>query len=356
MEMILHLFPYEKFTYDYIERINSLFDENEHIFFVYGDCQCDTIRKVRAKNVIIDSESDSTCKWCFFLMKNIMKADKVIIHSLFMNIKYFIVLVLLQCFFGKKYFWNIWGADLYNAYWHKNESKREFLRVWFIKRLPEVGYIEGDYQFLKAHYQTDAKFFLTSYTYDFFEPQVQCFEEDRERVNILLGNSSTPECQYEKAIDMLLPFKHKNILVRCVLSYPQKNVEYRNYVIQYGKEKLGNKFVPLTDFMTYEEYTEMLAGIDIAIFNHNRQQALGNIASLLYLGKRVFINPDNACKEYFESMGAKVFSTKELCEEDIVKHDNKALAQNNKQAIDLFYSDAAFKSRWEKIFYSKIRN
>lgn len=352
--MILHIFPYEKFTYDYVERINRLFGPENHMFFVYGSRSDDAIRKVKAENVVMESEIGKIFENKYFLVKNICRADKIIIHSLFLNTVYFAILVLLQPIFGKKYFWNIWGADLYNAYWNKQKSRREFLRVYFIKRLPAVGYIKGDYDFLKAHYQTNAKFYLASYTYDFFEPQVQRLKKDIEQtVNILLGNSATPECQYEKAIDMLVPYKNKNISVRCVLSYPEQNEGYRNHIIQYGKEKLGDKFIPLVGFMPYEEYTTMLAEIDIAIFNHNRQQALGNIASLLYLGKRVFINPDNACKEYFEDMGAIVFSTESLTEKDIIKKDATALANHNKKIIDLFFSDEAFKERWEKIFASE---
>lgn len=213
-----------------------------------------------------------------------------------------------------------------------------------------MGYIKGDYDFLKKHYKTEAKFFLASYSYDFFEPQSQYTLQDEKTVNILLGNSATPECQYEKAIDMLVPYRDKDILVKCVLSYPKESGGYRRRVIEYGREKLGEKFIPLTGFMPYEKYTEMLEGIDIAIFNHNRQQALGNIASLLYLGKRVFINPDNACKGYFEDIGAEVFSTEDLSEKDIMKQRDGVLSVKNRQAIELFFSDAAFKERWEKIF------
>lgn len=350
--MILHLFPYEKFTYDYIERINKLFDSNQHLFFVYGNCPNEAIRKVKSKNVVMDCESGNMFHWILFLIKNIAKADKVIIHSLFMNIKYFAALIFMQPLMGKKYFWNIWGADLYNAYWERQNSRREFLRVFFIKHLPAVGYIEGDYEFLKAHYKTKAKFYLASYTYDFFEPEKWKISESEKTVNILLGNSATPECQYENAIDMLVPYKDKDILVSCILSYPEENEEYRNHIIQYGKQKLGGKFIPVTGFVPFEAYTEMLEGIDIAIFNHNRQQALGNIASLLYLGKRVFISPENACKGYFENMGAEVYSTEDLSEKDIVKWDDKKLSAKNRKVIDLFYSDAAFQERWQKIFAS----
>ena len=90
--------------------------------------------------------------------------------------------------------------------------------------------------------------------------------------------------------------------------------------------------------------------IDVAIFNHNRQQALGNIASLLYLGKKVYVNPANGCKDYFEKMGAKIFSTESLSEADICKCNSKKLQAINRKVIDKFFSDQQFKERWRRIF------
>ena len=41
------------------------------------------------------------------------------------------------------------------------------------------------------------------------------------------------------------------------------------------------KFKPLVDFMPFDEYLNLLAKVDIAIFNHKRQQAMGNTTILL---------------------------------------------------------------------------
>jgi len=41
------------------------------------------------------------------------------------------------------------------------------------------------------------------------------------------------------------------------------------------------KFKPLVDFIPFDEYLNLLAKVDIAIFNHKRQQTMGNITTLL---------------------------------------------------------------------------
>ena len=351
--MILHIFLYDKFSHDYIEKINELFDPKQHIFWNYGTLPSAEIRSVKTENSLFNLQYKSKICELYHLYRLMLKADIIIAHSLFVPKSY---LLLFDIFitFRKKFFWNIWGGDLYDAYWERKDSIklriREIFRRYFIRKLKYVGYIPGDYTFLKEHYKTKAIFFLESYIYDFFVPRVEADESDKESINILLGNSATETSQYEKSIDMLIKYVERPIKVKCILSYPKKNATYREKIIRYGREKLGEKFVPIVDFMTYEKYTELLSGIDIAIFNHNRQQALGNIASLLYLGKRIFINPENACKSYFEAIGAKVFSTENLTEEDICKKNDLGMAEKNRKAIDVFFSDSEFYKRWSKVF------
>ena len=351
--MIFHIFPYEKFTNDYIVRINKLFDSKEHIFFVYGNKHDSEIRSVKADNVIFDNQMSFVEKKRI-INKYIKESQKVIIHSLFCGLKILVLLRIKQNKYGKKYFWNIWGADLYNAYWNRNKTIKnrivEIFRKRFIRDLPAVGYIKGDYEFLVKNYNTNAKFFLASYTYDFYVPEVDKSKEDMESVNILLGNSATRECQYIEALDMLSEYKDRPIKIKCVLSYPDNCDAYRDEVVEYGRKIFGNKFEPLVDFMTYEKYLQLLSGIDIAIFNHNRQQALGNIAGLLYLGKRVYINPENACKQFFEDIGASVYSTRDLNSDAICKTDSDNLKIKNRKMIDLFFSDEQFAERWRRIF------
>lgn len=43
---------------------------------------------------------------------------------------------------------------------------------------------------------------------------------------------------------------------------------------------------PIVDFMDFNEYINFLSTIDIAIFNHKRQQGMGNIITLLGMGKK----------------------------------------------------------------------
>ena len=349
--MILHIFPNDKFAYDYIKRINSLFDKSEHFFYVFGEKFEEELNDLEFDNVRIigwyQMMRDRT------LIRLMLSSDKIIFHSLLIPGGFLALVDLLLPIIRKKCFWNIWGADLYNAYWEKKDHiVKEALRKLFIRNTYAVGYIPADYEFLKKVYRTKAKFYLASYTYEFSDISIAKDEDDC--VNILIGNSATRECQYHEVIDCLSRFSDKNMKVYCVLSYPKENTAYRKEIVEYGNIKLGEKFVPLVKYMKYDEYMRILANVDIAIFNHNRQQALGNIASLLFYGKRVFINPQNGCKDYFERIGAIVYSTNDLSENIFFKGSDVEIIERNRHAILDFFSDEEFYSRWNTIFTSKF--
>lgn len=355
--MILHIFPYEKFAYDYISKINALFGKDGHLFYLYGDLPSDKMKSVGGDNVVRESGFRNLCACRLYLSKKAKKAERIILHSWFFP-KY---IMFLSCYWVRKYphkvFWNIWGHDLYNMYWNRKSSIKnmikEILRKYFIKRVRAVGYIPGDYDFLKKHYVTKAKFFLSSYAYEFFDYNEEKKDSQNDVINVMLGNSATKECRYIETIDLLASIDDGKMQIYCVLAYPKNNKSYIGEVSRHGKKIFGDRFVPIVSYMSYDEYMGFLKSIDIAIFNHNRQQGLGNIASLLYLGKKVFVSDENACGDYFRRLGITLFSTNEInCE--IKCGLDRNIQINNKKKILEFFSDESFKARWDKIFREPI--
>lgn len=124
--------------------------------------------------------------------------------------------------------------------------------------------------------------------------------------NILLGNSDTLTNNHFEAIDQLSRLDLKNRKVYCPLSYERGR--YAATVAAYGKKILGDCFVPMLDFMPREEYNKVLSGISMAIMNHNRSQALGNIVSLLWNGTKIFMSQDSTLYAYLKSEGMLIFT------------------------------------------------
>ena len=53
--------------------------------------------------------------------------------------------------------------------------------------------------------------------------------------------------------------------------YEMRNKEYGQKVIEYGKRLFKEKFKPILNYMSAEEYSKLLNSVQVAVFNHNRQ-------------------------------------------------------------------------------------
>ena len=231
----------------------------------------------------------------FKLIKEINKAEKIFIHSLFSS--HLVLLLFLQPWLQKKSYWVLWGGDLY-YYKFRNKNLKfdsyELTRERLIKDFGHiVALIPGDYDLAKKWYKTRAQYHYAFYPnpvdYKYLD-KIKNNKKETDRIVFQVGNSADPRNKHIEILNKLSRFKEKNIEIITPLSYGDQ--EWAKKVYEVGKKLYGAKYKPLLEFLPPEEYGKILNSVDIAIFNHDRQQALGNILALLYLGKKVFIKSD----------------------------------------------------------------
>jgi len=120
--------------------------------------------------------------------------------------------------------------------------------------------------------------------------------------NILVGNSASMTNNHLDAFDVLakvgIPDSSKVIVP---LSYG--DTQYRDKVIAEGRRLFGNQFQPITEFMTMDQYIDLLSTCSSVVMNHLRQQGAGNLFIMLYLGAKVFLDSQNPLYEEFKNMG-----------------------------------------------------
>lgn len=131
-------------------------------------------------------------------------------------------------------------------------------------------------------------------------------------LNILMGNSANPtnnhiECIYSIAKDSLSSQQK----IYCPLSYSVQSESYVDYVIQLGKDKFGEQFIPLLDFMPAEEYNAILASCGTIVMNQHRSQGGASVWSALYRGSALFLTKENPLYSFFIEKGAIIFALKE---------------------------------------------
>lgn len=174
--------------------------------------------------------------------------------------------------------------------------------------------------------------------------------------NILIGNSADPSNNHLEILYKLSKIDLNNRKIYIPLSYGGNEV-YKEYLIRKGRELLGEKFIPLTDFMTLKEYNEILLSCGIVIFNHVRQQGVGNIISMGHLGAKIFLNPKSPVYETYKKYGIKIFDFSKLNEKSLISLDNEEYELNKKKLFNL-YSEEAVKNKIIELFkvVSKLKN
>lgn len=346
MYKILHLFRISVFTEDFIKFINANFPENKHFFWIYGD------RKMHKSNIKVSTYKNVT--YVHYIVdklqsKSIYEYDKIIYHGICEQ-------SIIDCFFWnrkllKRLYIYFWGGDKFSC-----GSKFQIYRKKNVVNNAHaiINIIPEERRFIRKHYNVRGKFYCAQY-----EPHniirqcdmVKDLQNRKEYTAIQIGNSATPSNDHINIMKKLVKFKDENIKIFVPLSYGDK--EYADKIIKRGKELFGDKFVSITEFMAEGEYYKFLNQMDIAIFGVKRQQALGNIMSLLYLGKKVFLKKCSI-DEHYARKGChchveKIEKIEEMSFQEFAKFDLEKKLSNEKNMKEIFNIESVIKD-WNQIF------
>ena len=133
-------------------------------------------------------------------------------------------------------------------------------------------------------------------------------------MHILLGNSSTFECNHLMAMRQLTKLGlNTNQQVILPLSYGDSWLRER--LLYLGPRILGKHFRALTDFMPRDEYNQIMISCGVVIMPHYRQQAFGNLLTALWLGAKVFVSKHSVVFPFYSRLGLHVYTI----EDDMTK-------------------------------------
>lgn len=262
------------------------------------------------------------------------QAERIIVHGLF-DSRVFLAL-FLQPWLLRKCYWVIWGGDLYTTLTDASTFKlrlRELFKRSIIRRMGYlVTYVAGDVALARALYRTRAKHVeCLAYRSNIVEAERLPAPVQAAVKTIMVGNSADDSNQHAEILEKLHQLDDGQFEIVCPLSYG--DAKYGQQVIARGKALFGARFRPLLEMMPYEQYLKLLAGIDVAVFAHQRQQAMGVSIALLGMGKRVFIRSDVPQWETFGALGLDVSRYEAL---HIDRMDAQAGAENRRRVAEYF--------------------
>jgi dTDP-N-acetylfucosamine:lipid II N-acetylfucosaminyltransferase len=351
--MKVHLFASENlYTFAYLRFLEENFDISSSVFVFRRNIGLSFDYPVSVKERIISARSNlSFLKKVIPLLK---RSEKFFFHQL----PYGPSLFIWNLYPGllAKATWIIWGGDVYiHREGRENFRKTvyEYLRRRMIRRIPLIAsFIPGDFEIVRKVYDSKATYLQSAYPIpvDFMTREFKHdTTADKKEIRILVGNSGNESNNHIEILKILDFLKNADVRIVCPLSYSGNN-EYISLVVTEGRKIFGEKFEPLMTILKTDHYLDLLAGIDIAVMNHERQQGLGNILPLMYFGKKVYLRSETTTYKFLKELGCTVYdieSDKDP-ENSFLTIDRHELIKNRKIITDLL-SVERYKSLWTKI-------
>lgn len=338
MKKIIHIASDEKFINSAYWQFNEIFPK-QNVFYLLID---DDNKKL--KHVQLNED--------FILIKknlNLLRSlasefnhnEVVIFHGLDYHKSFLMDNLSEKC----TKFWILWGAEFYNnpylneqkelygtstssnfflksgkerfinfikdstrQFYYKVKNRTDKPHKLIFKAIKKADYFgilyREEFDFIQESTNTDLQFLQFSY-YP-IELMVKDTDARIKADNIVIGNSASMSNNHLEAFELLsnLPVKGKQIVVP--LSYGSP--EYAKAIIKKGKEIFCEDFKPLVEFMPLHEYNQYLEQCGIVIMNHYRQQAVGNVLTMLWMGAKVYLDERNTLYHYLKRIGIYVFS------------------------------------------------
>ncbi|VEI18120.1 4-alpha-L-fucosyltransferase [Serratia plymuthica] len=168
-------------------------------------------------------------------------------------------------------------------------------------------------------------------------------------LDILIGNSATSTNNHLEIFDLLddLALSERKLIVP--LSYG--NSSYGQKIKEIGEARFGKCFDALIDYMPIESYMKKIAQCGFVIMNHVRQQAVGNIIIMLYMGAKVFLREETPTYKFFKGLGICIFSVQELeiSYEKIGSRLTLEEVMNNRKVLDRVWSQRTLVEKTKKL-------
>lgn len=355
--MNCHLIPDEKFTDKVVEFLTDSYGENNNEFIIYNENK--KFYKGNYDNVFL---IDDILEYEKKVYKILSEADRIFIHGF--GAEQIITFFNRHLSLMKKCVVIIWGGDLYNDHIFLEQHKKLCLRLRVkmllkkrvISRTPAfMTFTCSDYDKAKLWYNAKGKQYDCLYPSNLEKEKLKKIEKksSSDFINIVVGNSAAITNNHLEALELIHKYSKYNVKVFCPLSYGG-NEEYIDKVISLGKKLFSDKFIPMLDYMTIDEYSQFLADMDVAILAFDRQQATANIEILAYFGAKIFVKRTCALWDHYVERDKCVFfdleSIKKLKFEEFcsISKENQLI---NKKYFSKIWSVDYLRELWDKVLY-----
>ncbi|WP_352401544.1 TDP-N-acetylfucosamine:lipid II N-acetylfucosaminyltransferase [Synergistes jonesii] len=369
--------PSTRMLKGFIMMLNNHFNPSEHYFLCRITSEGGDGFTTLTNNIINWKDLGRGKVRKFLGAVRAMKASKnIVIHGFTFSLKWLTLVYFYRKEIEKKGIWVIWGVDLYN--YHRTNGNR-FINA-IINHMEDkirescrtsVAIFPTDIAVFKKKFGGEKTVFCAplGFSKSSFEEWDAILEKRREialkypgaftrkdrKVSIQVGHNSYPFNNHALALGLLEQYRDQNILITMPMSYGN---DYGDRSANYAEDIMHlaynlfpkDKIRRLAALMPLHKYYEFLGAVDVAILSAPRQNALGNITPLLYMGKKVYLSSDNPLFSFFRSKGFEIHDVKEIATtkyDDFIAPITRSFPN---PWIKNFYSVDGNAKRWEVVF------
>lgn len=271
------------------------------------------------------------------LNKNV---DKLVIHGMAPYMYHLIKFLKKHLSF--KIFWIYWGYELYQtigydkgykltdnnfnpfnklSYYSINKFSKIFRIIigryypkYYKKLFNIVDYFcfwnKLDYELLQKYYKTNLKYRFFAYGAN--EKTISTNNNapefsDTQSYKIMINHQASLFGNHRTVFKIIQEIDKNNQYEKIVpLSYGSNGI--KEYVLKIGRHFFKEKFVAILNLLPREKYFDLIKTVDVAIFGQRRQEASGNISTLLKNGVKIFLRNDNNLLQFYREKGYIIYS------------------------------------------------
>jgi dTDP-N-acetylfucosamine:lipid II N-acetylfucosaminyltransferase len=382
--MLLHLFHDEKFVDSAIALFEAVYPGgNTYLLGVHASAQ--NLKYVGStKNVIVAPYGSSQYS---AVLSRSRDCRGVLVHFLDHNKEDAIAAIPSKA----KLVWMIWGGDaycmtkiglydrqtaallsrisgknsltralkstkLYPLYCRLQRRRTLLMKRKILRRFDIVTtVVPNEYDFFRSELSLRAGYAPFSYaSIEYFLSSIS-MERTINGGNILLGNSGDPSNNHISILETLTEndIAERNLIVP--LNYGC-SASYREAVILTGCRRFGRAFRPLTEFLPLSEYLKVIRSCSFCFMNHYRQQGMGNIVFLLWMGARVYLRKENLISSYLKQNGVIVSDIEEIHSKGFVLIElTSGEKKRNREIVERLYDRQVVLQKARQLIEALIR-
>lgn len=366
----LHIIPPSRRMMDtYIKMLREHFPAEEHCFYFINTC-LSSERELFDYGNVHEMTGDGKLAKAKHLYHALNNADIVLWHGLIYPGRFMLFLAANPNFL-KKSVWVMWGIDLYN--WKRDGGGIRTRLINFLNKhcrchmKAAIALLETDKDYFQKTFSDKIPCYIVPYpisesSFELMDSLRGAKARKNGKVFIQVAHNAHPFNNHLEILKSLIPYKDENIKLFLPLSYGNDwhngNQNYIKDIVSYLTDNFSGKAYSLYHLMPQLKYTEFLWNMDIAIFNAERQNALGNILKLLYMGNKVFMTSEGPLYNFFLQKGIEIYDAKKISsmpyEDFIQPSDNSCAVEWIKTNYHPQYSVQKWLDVFEKIGTCKL--